>query len=47
MKLPFKTQGRVITLKNDITFQLNMSVTNNNQTIQRKIDEVNTITNGN
>jgi cell surface protein SprA len=46
MKLPFKTQGRVITLKNDITFQLNMSVTNN-QTIQRKIDEVNTITNGN
>ena len=46
MKLPFKSQGRVITLKNDITFQLNMSVTNN-RTIQRKIDEVNTVTNGN
>lgn len=46
MKLPFKNQGRVITLKNDITFQLNMSV-GNNRTIQRKIDEVNTITNGN
>jgi cell surface protein SprA len=46
MKLPFKTQGRVITLKNDITFQLNMSIANN-QTIQRKINEVNTITNGN
>jgi cell surface protein SprA len=46
MKLPFKSQGRVITLKNDITFQLNMSVANN-RTIQRKIDEVNTITNGN
>jgi cell surface protein SprA len=46
MKLPFKDNGRVITLKNDITFQLNMSVANN-RTIQRKIDEVNTITNGN
>lgn len=46
MKLPFKDNGRVITLKNDITFQLNMSVANN-RTIQRKIAEVNTITNGN
>ncbi len=46
MKLPFKENGRVITLKNDITFQLNMSIANN-RTIQRKIDEVNTITNGN
>jgi cell surface protein SprA len=46
MKMPFKDNGRVITLKNDITFQLNMSISNN-RTIQRKIDEVNTITNGN
>jgi cell surface protein SprA len=46
MRLPFKDNGRVITLKNDITFQLNMSVANN-RTIQRKIEEVNTITNGN
>lgn len=46
MKLPFKDNGRIITLKNEVTFQLNMSVTNN-RTIQRKIDEVNTITNGN
>lgn len=46
MKLPFKDQGRTITLKNDVTFRLDMSVTNNS-TIQRKIDEVNTITNGN
>jgi len=46
MKLPLKSQGRVITLKNDITFQLNMSITNN-RTIQRKIEEVNTVTNGN
>jgi cell surface protein SprA len=46
MKLPVKDQGRTITLKNDVTFRLDMSVTNNS-TIQRKIDEVNTITNGN
>ena len=46
MKLPIKDNGRVITLKNDVTFQLNMSIANN-RTIQRKIDEVNTITNGN
>jgi cell surface protein SprA len=46
MKMPWKSQGRVITLKNEINFRLNISVTNN-QTIQRKIDEVNTITNGN
>jgi cell surface protein SprA len=46
MKLPFRQDGRVITLKNDITFQLNVSVTNN-RTIQRKIEEINTITNGN
>ena len=46
MKLPFKEQGRTITLKNDVNFKLNVSVTNN-RTIQRKIDDVNTITNGN
>jgi cell surface protein SprA len=46
MRMPWKSQGRVITIKNDLTFRLNMSVTNN-RTIQRKIDEVNTITNGN
>lgn len=46
LKLPFKEQGRVITLKNEITFRLSMSVTNN-RTIQRKIEDVNTITNGN
>jgi len=46
MKLPWKSQGRVLTIKNDITFRLNMSITNN-RTIQRKIEEVNTITNGN
>jgi cell surface protein SprA len=46
MRLPFRDQGAILTLKNDITFRLNMSVTNN-RTIQRKIDEVDNITNGN
>ena len=46
LKLPFRENGRIITMKNDVNFRLNLSVTNN-QTIQRKIDEVNTITNGN
>src|SRR5262249_26110971 len=45
-KLPFKSQGRTIVLKNDVTFRLNFSVTNS-QTIQRKIDELNVVTNGN
>ncbi len=35
-----------MTLKNEINFRLNISITNN-QTIQRKIDEVSTVTNGN
>lgn len=46
LRLPFRDQGRVITLKNDVTFKLNMSV-NNSQTIQRKIEDVDVITNGN
>jgi len=46
LKLPFRDQGRVITLKNDVTFKLNMSI-NDTQTIQRKIEEENVITNGN
>ncbi len=46
MKMPFRQQGRTITLKNDINFRLNFSITNN-VTIQRKIDDVSTITNGN
>jgi cell surface protein SprA len=45
MKLPFKSQGRLIVLKNDLTFRLNTSVANT-KTIQRKIDELNTVTNG-
>ncbi|MBY0434904.1 MAG: cell surface protein SprA, partial [Cyclobacteriaceae bacterium] len=46
LKLPFRDQGRIITLKNDVNFRLNFSISDN-RTIQRKIDEVNTITNGN
>ena len=46
LKLPWKNKGRVITIKNDVTFRMNVSYTNN-RTIQRKIEDVNTITNGN
>jgi cell surface protein SprA len=46
MKLPFKSQGRTIVLKNDVTFRLNMTVTNS-KTIQRKINQEGTFTNGN
>jgi cell surface protein SprA len=46
MKMPFKDQGRVITLKNDLTFRMTLSVTNN-RIIQRKIDDISTITSGN
>jgi cell surface protein SprA len=44
--LPFKSQGRTIVLKNDVTFRLNFSVTNG-KTIQRKIDRPATMVSGN
>jgi cell surface protein SprA len=46
LKLPFKVQGETIILKNDVTFRLNVSVSDN-KTIQRKVHELNTVTNGN
>jgi cell surface protein SprA len=46
MRLPFKSQGRRIVLKNDVTMRLNIGVTNS-KTIQRKIDELAAVTNGN
>ena len=46
MKLPFKSQGRTIVLKNDVTFRMNISISDN-KTIQRKVDDISTITNGN
>ena len=46
MKLPFRVQGAVITLKNDLTFKFNFTL-RDTKTVQRKIDEVNTVTAGN
>ncbi len=46
MKLPFKTQGKRIVLKNDVNFRMNMTV-GNTKTIQRKIYELATVTSGN
>jgi len=46
MKLPFKVQGAVVTLKNDLTFKFNFTL-RDTKTVQRKIDEINTITAGN
>jgi cell surface protein SprA len=46
MKLPFKSQGRLIVLKNDLTFRMNVTLSDT-KTIQRKINDLNTITNGN
>ena len=46
MKLPIKAQGRTIVLKNDVTFRMNVTVSDT-KTIQRKIEEQNTVTSGN
>lgn len=46
MKLPFKSEGRLIVLKNDLTFRMNVTVSDT-RTVQRKINELNTVTNGN
>ncbi|MEM7106657.1 MAG: cell surface protein SprA [Bacteroidota bacterium] len=45
MRLPFKSQGRVITLKNDLTFRMNFTI-RDTETVQRRINEISTITNG-
>lgn len=45
MKMPFKSQGRTIVLKNDVTFRLNLTVSDT-KTIQRKLNELGTVTNG-
>ena len=46
MKLPFKSRGRTIVLKNDLTFRLSFTI-NDTRTVQRKIAEGSTVTNGN
>lgn len=45
-RLPLKTKGRTIVLKNDVTFLMNVTMTDS-KTIQRKIELPNTITAGN
>lgn len=44
-KLPFKSRGRVTTLENDLTFRMNVTV-RDTETIQYKIDDTPTVTNG-
>lgn len=46
MKLPFKVEGRTVVLKNDVTFRMHLTVSDS-RTIQRRIGELNVITNGN
>ena len=46
LKLPFKSQGRTIVLKNDVSFKMNVSVTDN-ITIQRKVADESKVVNGN
>lgn len=46
LRLPFRAQGRTIVLKNDVTFRMNVTVSDS-KTIQRKISDLNTVTNGN
>ena len=45
-KFPFKIQGRTVTVKNDMDFRITFTV-RDDKTIQRKIDDVTTITAGN
>ena len=45
-KIPWKMGGKDVTLENDLTFRLAMSI-GDSETIQRKIEESNTITSGN
>jgi len=46
MRMPFKSQGRIITLENDLSFKFTFTI-RDTKTIQRKIDDINTPTNGN
>uniref|UniRef100_UPI0040495E75 T9SS outer membrane translocon Sov/SprA n=1 Tax=Fulvivirga sp. TaxID=1931237 RepID=UPI0040495E75 len=46
MKMPWKSQGRVVTLKNDLTFRFNFTI-RDTKTVQRRIEEINTLTEGN
>lgn len=46
LTLPFKMEGRTVTLENDLTFNLGMTF-KDTKTVQRKLDEESTVTNGN
>jgi cell surface protein SprA len=46
LRLPFLVEGQRVVLKNDVTFRMNMTI-GETQTIQRKIGELNVLTNGN
>jgi cell surface protein SprA len=46
MKIPFKIQGRQTVLKNDLQFRMDTRLVDT-RTVQRKIEEESTITNGN
>ncbi|MCS6821255.1 MAG: cell surface protein SprA [Microscillaceae bacterium] len=46
LKLPIKSEGKFIVLKNDVNFNLRMTV-NDTKTIQRQLDDIQTITQGN
>ncbi len=46
MKMPWKSQGRVVTLKNDLTFRFNFTI-RNSKTVQRRIEETDQLTDGN
>ena len=44
-KLPFKIQGRTIALENDVTIRVSLTI-RDSETIQRKLEGENTVTNG-
>ncbi|MFT6940340.1 MAG: cell surface protein SprA, partial [Cyclobacteriaceae bacterium] len=46
LKLPFRIQGRTVTIENDVTFRFNMTI-RDAKTIQRKLNGENIISNGN
>lgn len=46
VRIPFKIQGREEVLSNDLTIRISARVVDT-ETVQRKIEEVNTVTNGN
>ncbi|CAE7241759.1 maeB [Symbiodinium microadriaticum] len=46
LKLPWRVQGRTVTIQNDVTFRVNMTL-RDQKTTQRKIDQEDVITNGN